>query len=115
MDFVGFTKTSATKIFASILSGGLFDESQTTLKSKIPLSARIPSRILDARFTKVCRVSLSFCSKRSDLAILPMSLFRRINNRETLILLKDEDEDFDVLSPKRNVPSPMNVTTGLMC
>ena len=66
----GFTKMSALKVFESITSGVLFDSSQMTTKSEIPLLACTSRRYGSTIFTKAVLVRSSLNSNNCDLAAL---------------------------------------------
>jgi hypothetical protein len=65
---IGLTKISATKFFASIISGVLLVVSQIILYSEIPFDATRPERTLSAAVLNELLVISLFCSNRTPLA-----------------------------------------------
>ena len=104
---------SALNSFLSITLPGLFVSSHTTKKSVIPLRPCTSLKNGSITFLKLALVNSSLNSKSWNLAAVDIAFSNTMNNRLTLILSKALGAANPVLSPKRTVPIPGKVTTGL--
>ena len=88
IDLFGLTYTSATNLFPSMTAGVLFDASQTTLKSVIPLRDFTSARKGSTAATKFALVKSSLNSNSWNLAAVAIAFYKTMNNLLTLILSK---------------------------
>ena len=104
---------SAQNSFLSILSAVLLDSSHTTLKSMIPLLDLTSFKYGVTRDTNCDLVNESLNSNNENFAAVAIAFSKTMNSLRTLILSNALGFDRAVQSPKRIVPSPGVVITGL--
>ena len=113
MERAGLMKILAINSFRSITAAVLFDSSQTTLKSVIPLRPFTSLKTGSTILTNSALVNSSLNSKSTFSAALEIALSSTKKSRRTLIRSNAEGLPRPVLSPKRTSPCPGILATGL--